>query len=535
MDLTAPSLTLTNPLPGQVYKGIIQLQATSADNTAIDRLEFLIDGVLAATEKSLPYSATFDTASLLDGPHKISVVSYDSSGNKAQTADAIFTTSNVDPFWTVFTASADAHKIYVSASVGVDTNDGLTEQSPVKTLAVGYANLVSGRPDWLLLKRGDVFHEAFPSWTKSGRGVSEPLLISAYGAGSVRPVVSSQSNVLVSRTAVNYVAVTGLHLTNLDRDPGSPTFNKDLKSDCAIRWMSTGQYLLIEDCLIDFHGNGIVSEVSKFHDLRIRRSVITNNWYPYTLGHSQGIYVDDVVGFLLEENIIDANGFLDNMPGATPTMFNHNVYQQIHTSGAVIRGNIFSRGSATGIQMRNGGLCDSNFFVQNPTSMTLGLVSGGESPVPGGVMGEIKNNFFLEGKDMTANPVDARGAGLVLGNTKDVSVHDNIFSQCFTAKHYHGAIEFDCSNGDGLQKLSIQNNLIWKWNLPQAIAFTGACGSKAVMANNVISGTFPRPDQMLKDYDADFFNQARKQSRLTWNPKYTAAECLKFFRVGFGK
>jgi hypothetical protein len=37
--------------------------------------------------------------------------------------------------WTVFTPSADTHKIYVSNSIGSDANDGLSESTPVKTLS----------------------------------------------------------------------------------------------------------------------------------------------------------------------------------------------------------------------------------------------------------------------------------------------------------------------------------------------------------------------------------------------------------------
>lgn len=535
MDLTTPTLTLTSPQPGSVLKGIVKLEALASDDTAVDRVEFWIDGS-PVLEKIAPYSASFDTNLLSKGDHTIYAVAFDSSGNKSQTVVVSFKVDNsvilppsvVDTGWTKF--SPPVQSVYVSQS-GSDSNDGLSEAHPVKTLAKAYSLLHAGNKA-LLLKRGDVWREAFPYWAKSGLSADKPLLISAYGVGTERPIVScvSDENVLVTRSAVSFVAVVGLRLTNLNREPGQPGFNAALKSDAGVRWQSTGQFLLLEDCQIDFHGNGVVSELSGFKDLRVRRSVIANNWNKTDV-HSQGLFIDSVRGFLLEENFIDNNGWSNAVPGAGATMFNHGCYVQTTTTGAVVRNNIFSRSSATGIQMRTGGECSGNFFVQNPIALTFGFVLGGSLPVAGGVSGEIKNNFFLEGNDMSAT--SPRGVGISLGNILKASVHDNFFANRISLAH--GSIEVDCGNGIGVadQGLTIANNIFWKWQ--PAISFTGSCAPRVVQSGNVSAGVFPKPDQVLASYDKDFFAQARKQSRLSWNPKYTAVECLKFFKAGFGR
>src|SRR5262245_41145774 len=95
--------------------------------------------------------------------------------------------------WTVFTASSDTRVIYVSSSAGNDSNDGLSQSTPVKTLFKGVSLLRNGYPDWLRLKKGDSWtNESFSQYSaneygafcKSGRSPTEPMLISSYGTGA---------------------------------------------------------------------------------------------------------------------------------------------------------------------------------------------------------------------------------------------------------------------------------------------------------------------------------------------------------------
>ena len=92
--------------------------------------------------------------------------------------------------WTVFGRSADTRIVYVSNSTGSDTNSGLAEDAPVKTLAKARTLLRNGTPDWMLLKRGDVWTENFTNWKTSGRDEDEMMVIGAYGSGA-RPKLNT--------------------------------------------------------------------------------------------------------------------------------------------------------------------------------------------------------------------------------------------------------------------------------------------------------------------------------------------------------
>ena len=58
--------------------------------------------------------------------------------------------------WTEITPSDDSLVVYVSSSLGDDANDGLSPEAPKRTIAQAKTLLRHQRPDWLLLRRGDV-------------------------------------------------------------------------------------------------------------------------------------------------------------------------------------------------------------------------------------------------------------------------------------------------------------------------------------------------------------------------------------------
>lgn len=83
----------------------------------------------------------------------------------------------------------DSRLVYASASSGNDANDGLTPATPKRTLAAAAELMRQGFPDWLLLRRGDQWNEGLAGFSFSGRSVSEPAVVTAYGPGGAAPRV----------------------------------------------------------------------------------------------------------------------------------------------------------------------------------------------------------------------------------------------------------------------------------------------------------------------------------------------------------
>ena len=72
-----PSCAFVNLTDGQVLYGTAQIQATASDDVGIKRVELSVDGVLEATDEAAPYDFSFDTKTVWNGTHTLSVVAYD--------------------------------------------------------------------------------------------------------------------------------------------------------------------------------------------------------------------------------------------------------------------------------------------------------------------------------------------------------------------------------------------------------------------------------------------------------------------------
>jgi hypothetical protein len=108
----------------------------------------------------------------------------------------------------VVTPAAEARIIYVSASTGDDTNDGLSPDFPVKTITRGEQLVRDRSPDWLLLKRGDRWQVGLDDWHKRGRSAEQPMIIGAYGTGS-RPLMKS-ATANAPELSLEFVTVIGV-------------------------------------------------------------------------------------------------------------------------------------------------------------------------------------------------------------------------------------------------------------------------------------------------------------------------------------
>ena len=90
-----PSVTVTNPAPGSVYFVGTMVTNVSASATDTDgsivRVEFLLDGVLFATDTTSTYA--FDLCDITAGPHTLSAVAVDNAGGHTTNTISISATN----------------------------------------------------------------------------------------------------------------------------------------------------------------------------------------------------------------------------------------------------------------------------------------------------------------------------------------------------------------------------------------------------------------------------------------------------------
>jgi len=106
LDTAPPSVTMTGPADGTIVNGTVALSADATDDVAVDRVEFLVNGSVVDTDATAPYSVSWDSSGVADGPATIEARAFDTSGNQATSASRTVTVQNapqdtLDPSGTV--------------------------------------------------------------------------------------------------------------------------------------------------------------------------------------------------------------------------------------------------------------------------------------------------------------------------------------------------------------------------------------------------------------------------------------------------
>jgi hypothetical protein len=88
-DTTAPSVSITSPQGGQQLTGqSTSVQVSASDNVRVVKNELYVDGVLAATSTTAPFTIKWTTRKATAGAHALQCKAYDAAGNAA-TSSAI--------------------------------------------------------------------------------------------------------------------------------------------------------------------------------------------------------------------------------------------------------------------------------------------------------------------------------------------------------------------------------------------------------------------------------------------------------------
>ena len=478
--------------------------------------------------------------------------------------------------WTNFIPSTDTRTIYVSSSSGSDSNSGLSSSAPLRSIAKAKSLVRDGRPDWLLLKRGDVFSEPIGRWMTSGRSSDEPQLIGAYGTGN-RPLIrsgTSEGFVTYGGNPVNNVAITGVHFL-----AHSYTGTNGGIQTAGIRLLRQGRNYLIEDVMVQGYKENVVlyGDGTGVQGVKMRRNVIVDAYASSSIGNAHGIYIGGMNrDVTIEQNILDHNGWKKD--AFNPTIYNHTIYAIAGSKGVVVRDNIISRASMSGIQMRSGGVVERNLFVRNPLGV---LAAGGDS--------RISDNVFIEGTDIGSQ---ASGVAVDAVNLPSLILRNNIIANDASVA---GTAVTAVSLQHSINNADISSNIIYNWrrgirngggsNISIArnqIQDSGsqhflidhpASSSTKYTGNTYSSGrsrpfryqgserTFtqwkssPEPDAIenkvaysdprrnLATYNAtlggsasfeSFMASARTLSRQTWKPSLAAPAAIGYIRAGFG-
>lgn len=252
-DVTPPTVDLTSPAAGEVG-GTVTLAATASDVSGIASVQFRVDGEnLGAPDAQAPFTTTWDTTGLLDGPRRLTAVATDTWGLTTTSAPVDVRTANPaavrilapDPGSTVngtsvtvrYTkagawTSGDGKHVHLRLDGGGTKMDFDTDGDQSWTFTG-----VPGGQHTVVAVAADGSHAEVPgsggsvSFTTTAPDTVPPTVtVSSPAAGA-----TVSGTVQVTAQADDDTAVTGVQLL-LD---GNPLGNEDTTAPYAVSWDTT--------------------------------------------------------------------------------------------------------------------------------------------------------------------------------------------------------------------------------------------------------------------------------------------------------
>ena len=404
-----------------------------------------------------------------------------SSTLTASVAEALQLQLNVG--WSRFSPQGGQNVIYVSSSQGNDNNDGLSQLTPVKTLAKGQSLIRSNHSDWMVLRRGDVWDESFGTWTRSGTSADNPVVVSSYGAGD-RPLVNvrnGESAIALKNAGVNNFAMIGIHIRSYQEQ------NK--KQEKGVSLPGNYQNIYLDDMFIEGFTGNVVTETCETcvrKNLVITHSIIANAYNPE--GNASGIFITSTDGIKVEDSIFYHNGWnngnvsYDSTARKTAaTQFNQGLYlSHNNTANTIVRNNIIADTANGGVWLRRGGLAENNFFVHNTNAL---LVAIGPNTVRNNVIVEGVNN--IDGDKVGGIETKPTNTGTVFENNLIVNAAKN------TGSAFKAVGSFDFGYGEDYAKslitrysFTFKNNTIYNAGVGMNV------GTRSVAGGDILGNTF---------------------------------------------
>ncbi|MGH9722028.1 MAG: S8 family serine peptidase [Bryobacteraceae bacterium] len=96
-DLTAPAVVISTPVSGASVSGPIPVQGSASDNAGVTRIELHIDGQFSSSTTVSPFSFPWDSRSVANGSHTLTVKAFDAAGNVGSSAVTVNVSNQAAP------------------------------------------------------------------------------------------------------------------------------------------------------------------------------------------------------------------------------------------------------------------------------------------------------------------------------------------------------------------------------------------------------------------------------------------------------
>ncbi|WP_235217074.1 Ig-like domain-containing protein, partial [Archangium violaceum] len=122
-DLTPPTVTLTAPAEGSTLTGTVTFTATATDDRGMSRVEFLSGTTVLCSDTSSPYSCSYNTRNLSNGPRVVTARAHDTATNTAlSSVNVVFDNDLTAPTIAITSPTAGA-VVYGIVPIEVSASD----------------------------------------------------------------------------------------------------------------------------------------------------------------------------------------------------------------------------------------------------------------------------------------------------------------------------------------------------------------------------------------------------------------------------
>ncbi|QWV91837.1 fibronectin type III domain-containing protein [Geomonas oryzisoli] len=120
-EMQAPTTAITYPSNSSTVAGTVSVTADATDNVGVTKVEFYVNGALAATVPTSPYVYSWNTGALAPGSYTLTTKAYDAAGNIGQSQGVTVNVAN-DLSAPSVSLTSPANNMTVSGSVSIAAN-----------------------------------------------------------------------------------------------------------------------------------------------------------------------------------------------------------------------------------------------------------------------------------------------------------------------------------------------------------------------------------------------------------------------------
>lgn len=367
----------------------------------------------------------------------------------------VFVSAAGDDAAAAMNAQGRGYYLPADPEIGLDPTNPIGAVVAYRTIAAARIALrdasgtsLRGEPEWMLLRRGDVFDlgsTRFIDYRTAGRSPSEPRVYAAYGDPAVdRPIVQGTPPQFIRSWdgGGNYI-VDSLEFRNAGSMPTTGPV-----SESAQIWYASANIRVEGVRFRSSRGSSIQTVQGRSPQcVEVHRSIVEANWRSGSGLHVQGIFVSTNGEVAIRQCVFDQNGFKEDplnpatwtsrlvstgtegqVPAGTGlqptrTWFDRNCYLSA-AAELDFDGNIVSRGGGgSSIQMRVGGRAEGNLLLWNHQALSVGHGQADRTLLQDAM---VRGNCVLHDDHLLPPGGFGVGIAMAVGNEQIGELIDNV-------------------------------------------------------------------------------------------------------------